>query len=123
MPLSALCGFRPHSFAGPDREAAKAACAEFAEGAKSLLQLKLAELGEDEKTVVYLRPCTAPIGYIKDEYRFSGAYQAPEETGAEAEKLVSLLGTNSAALSARECLPLHGRRPPQHVVNGHFVTI
>ena len=86
-------------FAGPDREAAKAACVEFAEGAKSLLQLKLAELGEDEKTVVYLRPMPAPIGYIKDEYRFQVLIKLLRNP--EAEKLVSLLNEFCRGYPAR----------------------
>ncbi|MGI6151814.1 MAG: replication restart helicase PriA [Christensenellales bacterium] len=70
------CQYPPFSdfvrilFTGPDYPAVKSACEAFAESAKSLLQRELAKHPGGEQSLVYLRAMPAPIGFIKDEYRF-----------------------------------------------------
>lgn len=88
-------------FTGPDYAVVKSACEAFAESAKSLIQRELARHPDGEEALVYLRAMPAPIGFIKDEYRFQVLFKLLRNPAAE--RAVSLLGVFCRDYEAKGC--------------------
>lgn len=89
-------------FTGPDYRVVKSACEAFAESAKSLIQRELSKEPEEENSLVYLRAMPAPIGFIKEEFRFQVLAKLLRTPGAE--RAVALLGVFCRDYEAKGCL-------------------
>ncbi len=89
-------------FTGPDYRVVKSACEAFAESAKSLIQRELAKEPGEEDTLVYLRAMPAPIGFIKEEFRFQVLAKLLRTPAAE--RAIALLGVFCRDYEAKGCL-------------------